>query len=71
MKNQIVTTFILLFAISIFIVTDRGVEQKGAQGKETNVEIADRKVNIFKWTTSKKYRRAYLRAIQKNKKELQ
>jgi len=62
MRNQIITTFLVLAAISNYIVIGSKEEQTGnikKNYKQDNIK----KINVFKWTSDKDYRRNLIKRI--------
>lgn len=63
MRNQILTTFFILTFISTYIVIGPNNEQIGSTKQNQNEEIKIKKINVFKWTTNKDYRRNLIKRI--------
>jgi len=64
MINHVTVNFLTILLVSCLLLYSQKADIKGSQTepmKEEKIEAG--KVNIFKWTISKEYRRSYLKLI--------
>lgn len=64
MRNQIITTFLVITILSGILVLKQKRELAGEESRQaTNQEVNLKKINVFKWTMDQDYRRSYIKRI--------